>query len=121
MYPMDPCPVIIKLGATLPELAAQKGDFEDWILQGMGLTRPEVRIIDPTTMDRAFVLDGTAWGVQFHPEFDAEIGRTYIRADAQVLAAGGQDPEALAAACVDTPVGTTILARFTGLVHARQL
>lgn len=240
---MDPRPVIIKLGDTLPELAAQKGDFEDWILRGMGRTRSEVRIIDPTrgealpapetmagvvltgshamvtdhapwsertaawlrdsvasrvpllgicyghqllayalggevgpnprgpemgtvearlteagkvdpllgdlgstihvhashaqtvlrlpegatllatsAMDRAyaFALNDSVWGVQFHPEFDAEIGRAYIQADAEALAARGQDPGALVAACVDTPVGPTILARFAGLVWARS-
>jgi len=243
MCPMDPFPVIIKLGDTLPELAAQKGDFEDWILRGMGLTRSQVRIVDPTrgealpapgtiagavltgshamvtdhvpwsertaswlrdivavrvpvlgicyghqllayalggevgpnphgsemgtveawlteagqadsllgdledtihvhashaqtvlrlpkgatllatsAMDRAlaFALDGSVWGVQFHPEFDAEIGRAYIRAEAETLAAGGQDPERLITACVDAPAGTAILARFARLVQTRQ-
>ena len=28
--------IIIKTGSTLPSLKAARGDFEDWILAGMG-------------------------------------------------------------------------------------
>ena len=53
-----------------------------------------------------------AWGVQFHPEFDAEVVRTYIYHHAEVLRREGQDPAELAAGCRDTPYGTAILTRF---------
>ena len=62
-----------------------------------------------------------AWGVQFHPEFDAEVVTTYIEHYAERLRAEGQDPDALSAGCCDTPVGTTILRRFGQIVAARGL
>ncbi|MEJ5310312.1 MAG: glutamine amidotransferase [Anaerolineae bacterium] len=60
------------------------------------------------------------WGVQFHPEFDADIVRTYIRAYADVLRAEGQDPEQRLATCHDTPVGTVLLAKFARLVQQQR-
>ena len=60
-----------------------------------------------------------AWGVQFHPEFDAEVVTTYIEHYAEYLRAEGQDPAALSAGCCDTPVGTTILRKFGEIVVAR--
>lgn len=40
--------LIVKLGSTIPELAERYGDFEDWIIRGMGLTRKAVTVVDPT-------------------------------------------------------------------------
>ncbi len=53
-----------------------------------------------------------AWGVQFHPEFDGEVMRCYIRERRDAIAAEGHDVEALLAGCRDTPDGHTLLARF---------
>lgn len=39
--------VIVKLGSTFPELAAVRGDFEDWVKQGLGPVSMPVRTIDP--------------------------------------------------------------------------
>lgn len=38
--------VIIKTGSTLPSLKAVRGDFEDWILAGMGISSREAVIVD---------------------------------------------------------------------------
>ncbi len=38
--------LIIKTGSTLPSLSAQKGDFEDWILSGMGIDKNNAIIAD---------------------------------------------------------------------------
>ncbi len=38
--------LIIKTGSTLPGLKAKRGDFEDWIRQGMGLSAPHVAVVD---------------------------------------------------------------------------
>ena len=62
--------------------------------------------------NEAFRVGDAAWGVQFHPEFDAEVVRAYIREYAARLAAEGQDPAALAAGVHNTPVGDAVLARF---------
>lgn len=58
-----------------------------------------------------------AWGVQFHPEFDADVMRGYLQARREVLAAEGLDPEALLAAVSDTPQVAAMLGRF--VQHAR--
>jgi GMP synthase (glutamine-hydrolysing) len=64
---------------------------------------------------QAFRAGPCAWGVQFHPEFDADVVRTYIDDMRPLLLADGQDPEALWAATVDTPYGEEILKRFARL------
>ncbi|MBN1922268.1 MAG: glutamine amidotransferase [Anaerolineae bacterium] len=37
---------ILKTGSTLPEPAARKGDFEDWIIAGLGLPREALCVLD---------------------------------------------------------------------------
>jgi GMP synthase (glutamine-hydrolysing) len=54
-----------------------------------------------------------AWGVQFHPEFDAEVMRGYIEARQSQLAAEGIDPNGLEAA--DAPDARSVLANFARL------
>ena len=68
----------------------------------------------------AFRLGERAWGVQFHPEFDADIMRGYIQGRSQLIAGEGGDPEALEAACQDTPHGRALLGRFGDLVAAAE-
>jgi GMP synthase (glutamine-hydrolysing) len=38
--------LILKTGSTLPALAARRGDFEDWILAGLGVGERNARVID---------------------------------------------------------------------------
>lgn len=54
----------------------------------------------------------TCWGVQFHPEFDAEIMRGYITARASLLEEEGLDPRALAERASDTPMSGQVLRNF---------
>jgi len=72
----------------------------------------------PTDPHAAFVASQCAWGVQFHPEFDAEISKAYIRSHASELRAEGQEPDALLNTCEDTPAGTRLLHRFMDIVRA---
>lgn len=37
---------IIKAGSTFPENLAETGDFDDWLIAGLGLPRNEVRVVD---------------------------------------------------------------------------
>jgi GMP synthase (glutamine-hydrolysing) len=69
--------LLLKTGSTFPELVPQKGDFEDWILEGMGLTRQDATVLDVTqqepfppyavisgiviTGSHTMVTDGHAW------------------------------------------------------------
>ena len=59
-----------------------------------------------------------AWGVQFHPEFDAEVIREYIQHFERSLREEGQDTDRLRMLAEDTPFGGLILRRFAGLCQA---
>jgi GMP synthase (glutamine-hydrolysing) len=63
-----------------------------------------------------------AWGVQFHPEFDANIVRAYIDARRDDMVREGMDPEALWHSATDTADGTFVLRRFAEIVrkHSTQ-
>jgi GMP synthase (glutamine-hydrolysing) len=49
---------------------------------------------------------------QFHPEFTVEVMRAYITARADLLREEGTDPDALAAAVVETTAARALLERF---------
>ena len=66
---------------------------------------------------QAFRIDGQAWGLQFHPEFDRHIMSAYIRYHADDLRAEGFDPERLLVACQETPIAREILRRFGALAR----
>jgi GMP synthase (glutamine-hydrolysing) len=70
-----------------------------------------------TDEHQAFVFGNCVWGVQFHPEFDAEILREYIKTNQQVLQEQGSDPELLLQNCQDTPYGSLLLQRFHEIIH----
>lgn len=38
---------LIKLGDTMPELSARRGDFEDWFLAGLGVEPVQTQVFDP--------------------------------------------------------------------------
>ena len=67
--------------------------------------------------NQAYRLGERAWGVQFHPEYDADIVRGYIEGRRQQLVAEGMDPDALLRAAADTDHGTRILRRFLDLAR----
>jgi GMP synthase (glutamine-hydrolysing) len=80
------------------------------------------RLLASSAMDQhqAFVVGECAWGVQFHPEFDAEATRAYIRHSRSVLLAEKQDPDRLIEQSIDTPYGSEILKRFVQLTSRFQ-
>jgi len=55
---------------------------------------------------------GTTWGVQFHPEFDGEIMRGYVRARAPLLTREGLDPARALTVAADTPLARRTLQNF---------
>ena len=83
---------------------------------------PQATRLASSEMDSnlAYVVGEHAWGVQFHPEFDAEIGREYIHEFSTLIASGGQDPEQMAATCEETGLGPEILQRFLTVVKSRE-
>jgi len=65
---------------------------------------------------QAFRVGNCAWGLQFHPEFDATALRVYIARYRDTLLAEGQRPDELRDGCHNTPYGAEILRRFAALV-----
>jgi GMP synthase (glutamine-hydrolysing) len=74
----------------------------------------------------AFAAGKRAWGVQFHPEFNAEIMRRYIRLLADELKAQGGDLRRMLDGVRETPRSENLLRRFqqfcaqSGLGNAGQ-
>lgn len=68
--------------------------------------------------NHAFRLGDSAWGVQFHPEFNAEITAAYIRARAADLDAGGLDSQALLDGLQASPEAASLLGHFSSLLLA---
>ena len=70
--------------------------------------------LDPV---QAFRVGGRAWGVQFHPEFDADTVRAYLAARRERARDEGLDPDALLAAVRESPGGPLLLRRFAELIR----
>jgi GMP synthase (glutamine-hydrolysing) len=68
---------------------------------------------------QAFVVGDYAWGVQFHPEFNADVVRAYTEDDRELLRAEGQDPDRISAQIEETIYGTEILQRFARIATDR--
>jgi GMP synthase (glutamine-hydrolysing) len=62
-----------------------------------------------------------AWGVQFHPEYDGDIVRAYLRERRGQLLSEGLDPDALARDARDTEHGRSVLRRFSAIVAGAEL
>jgi GMP synthase (glutamine-hydrolysing) len=75
---------------------------------------PGARLLATAERDpyHAFAVGERAWGVQFHPEFDADIVRGYIDARREQLALEGLDADALWHGATDTRHGVELLRRF---------
>jgi GMP synthase (glutamine-hydrolysing) len=65
--------------------------------------------------NHAFSIGKRAWGVQFHPEFDADIVRGYVSARRDLINAEGLDASAIELAARDTDHGPRVLRRFAAL------
>jgi len=65
--------------------------------------------------NQAFRARPFAWGVQFHPELDADVVRGYIAARREQIRGEGLDPEGLEAAATDTDDGRRLLRQFAAL------
>ncbi len=65
---------------------------------------------------QSFRLGACAWGVQFHPEFDASVSRAYLGHNRSLLAQEGQDPAHLEREITATPHSAALLRRFSTFV-----
>jgi GMP synthase (glutamine-hydrolysing) len=104
------------LFAGLPaELVSQASHEQEVVL----LPRGALRLArNAHGANQAFAFGPRALGVQFHPEFDAQVVRGYLTARGAELAAAGLDVERLAAEARDSEHGRAILANFLRLAGA---
>jgi len=71
------------------------------------------RLLGTTEQDPNAVFSiGSCWGIQFHPEFDAEIMRGYLTNRRDELEAEGIDTDRRLAAVAECPDGPSLLRRF---------
>ncbi len=70
--------------------------------------------------NHAFRLGEMAWGVQFHPEYSADIMRAYIREQARELSAAGMNLEVLEQAVIPTPAAEDLPRRFARIVEEQS-
>ena len=61
---------------------------------------------------------GSAWGVQFHPEFDVAVMQAYVAGFSEVLLSQSRSPEDLIAALRPTPESAAVLRRFAEVVRS---
>jgi GMP synthase (glutamine-hydrolysing) len=104
------------LGA-LPELSTLQATHVESVLE----LPPDVRLLAASDADpcQAFAVGESAWGVQFHPEFDADVMRGYLLERAPILRAEGLDPDALLARVAESEHGAALLRRFAQLARER--
>lgn len=105
------------LGHLPPRLTVQETHRESVLRLPPGARRLAGNRADP---HQAFRFGDRAWGVQFHPEFDAAVARAYVTRRREELIAEGLDPDGLLAACRDSPDGARLLARFAALVRDHE-
>lgn len=155
---------IIKTGSTLPAVRQLFGDFEEWMIDGCGLSDAAVLVVNVMlgeplppvdslsgviiTGSPAMVTDQADWmrslaawipqvleqkapllgvcfghqilaqamggGVQFHPEFSADIMRAYVSEQADSLQNQGHDVAAIQEAIEHTDAANALLKRFYG-------
>jgi GMP synthase (glutamine-hydrolysing) len=79
---------------------------------------PGARLLASSAIDphQAFACAERAWGVQFHPEFDAEVVRIYLEVRREEIREEGIDPESLERAVEESPHGRRLLRRFAELL-----
>ncbi len=108
-----------RLLGTLPSRFAAQVSHQQSVLQ---LPAEAVRLAqNDFDSNHGFRLGDNAWGLQFHPEFNAEISAAYIRERAADLQAEGLDSEALLKALKPSPEATALLRHFASLCLDKAL
>jgi len=102
------------LGGLPAELVVHATHLESVLSLPEGAVRLAHNDADP---HHAFRIGERTWGVQFHPEFDADVMRGYIVGRRADLEAEGIDADRLLEEAVDSPHGDAILARFAEIVR----
>jgi GMP synthase (glutamine-hydrolysing) len=103
------------LGEFPGALRVQSSHLESVLELPPGATRLATTKLDP---NHAFRIGRAAWGVQFHPEFDADVVRGYIAARRDTILEEGIDADALSRDAIDGPDGTAVLRRFARILQS---
>jgi GMP synthase (glutamine-hydrolysing) len=79
---------------------------------------PGARVLARSELDPAAAVrfGPSAWGVQFHPEIDAEVMADYVEVRAELLASEGLDARQIRQEVAETPAGRAVLRRFVAEV-----
>ena len=77
----------------------------------------EILAISDSGMIDAFRVNANSWGVQFHPEFDGNITKSYIHQQFKELSDEGLDPLELSGNVVNVDYGVRILKRFKQIIN----
>lgn len=75
---------------------------------------PGAALLGRTALDpyAALRFGPRAWGVQFHPEMDADVMRAYVSARAPLLREEGLDSARILSSVEETPASRAVLRRF---------
>jgi GMP synthase (glutamine-hydrolysing) len=65
---------------------------------------------------QAFAVGERAWGMQFHPEFDADVIRAYLEERRDIVRSEGLDADALLSDVTESGHGRAVLRRFAELL-----
>ncbi len=82
---------------------------------------PGAHVLASSEMEphQAFAYGNSAWGIQFHPEFDETIIRHFIDYYREQLQREGRDAAALIASCRPSPYSHALLTRFAAIAKQR--
>lgn len=69
---------------------------------------------------QAFRVGDHAWGIQFHPEFSADVMRKYLDVQTPALQEEGMNPEELINGVAETPAANSLLQRFVEWTASRH-
>jgi GMP synthase (glutamine-hydrolysing) len=105
------------LGGGPAVFRAQTSHVESVLELPPGATRLATTGLDP---NHAFRVGAAAWAVQFHPEFDADITRGYLRERRAAIANEGLDVDRLIAEVGPAPQATAVLRRFAQQLRGRH-
>jgi GMP synthase (glutamine-hydrolysing) len=84
------------------------------------LPKGAVRLaMNPFEPHHAFRIGRCAWGIQFHPEYTADIMRSYIINEKEDLIRERLNFKTILDSVKETPVAASILRRFNGFVAMR--
>ena len=102
------------LGSFVPSMTVPVSHKQSLVELPAGATLLASSDRDP---HQAFRFGGNAWGLQFHPEFDAEITTTYINYCHDALLAESQNPDDLRKSCIDSGKGSELLQNFRKIIQ----